>query len=77
MWEIIHGVYLVTLILISSKGWLLLLVPLVLWLNSRSSVAVDRKSAFTTQSPHVDEQGLYTYRVGNTTVYNSSPIPFW
>lgn len=60
-----------------SKGWLLLLVLLVLWLNWQSSITVDRKSAFTTQSPRADEHGLYTYRVGNTIVYSSSPIPFW
>ncbi len=61
----------------ASKGWLLLLVLLALWLNSRSSSTVDRESALTTQLPHADEQGLYAHRVGNTIVYSSSPIPFW
>jgi hypothetical protein len=61
----------------SSKGWLLLLGLVVLWLNSRSSSTVDRESALTTQLPNADEQGLYAHRVGNTIVYSSSPIPFW
>lgn len=60
----------------ASKGWLLLLVLLALWLNSRSSSTVDRESALTTQLSHADEQGLYAHRVGNTIVYSSSPIPF-
>ena len=61
----------------TSKHWVPLLVLLVLWLQSKPSITVDRKPAFTTQSPSVDEHGLYTHRVGNTTVYSSSPIPFW
>ena len=61
----------------ASKGWLLLLILVALWLNSRSSSTVDRESAFTTQLTHANEQGLYAHRVGNTIVYSSSPIPFW
>ena len=60
-----------------SKGWLLLLLLLALSLKSQPSIAVDRSSALTTQSPQVDEHGLYTFRVGDTVVYSSSPIPFW
>jgi len=63
----------------SVKGELcLLLIFLVaLWLNSKPSVTVDRRSVFTPETPQVDENGLYTFRVGNTIVYGSSPIPFW
>ncbi len=64
-------------LLLSSKGWLLPLILLVLWPKSQQSITVDRKSAFTTQPPQVDEHGLYTFRVGDTVVYSSSPIPFW
>ena len=60
-----------------SKGWLLLPLILALCLKSQPSIVVDRSSALTTQSPQVDEHGLYTFRVGNTIVYSSSPIPFW
>ena len=58
-------------------AWLPLLVILGLWLNSKRTVTVDGKSAFTTQPPQVEEPGLYTFKVGNTIVYSSSPIPFW
>ena len=61
----------------TGKGWLLLSILLALWLKSQPSITVDRKSAFTTQPPQVDEHGLYTFRVGDTVVYSSSPIPFW
>lgn len=60
-----------------SKWWLLPLFLFALWLKSRPSTAVDRSSALTTQSPQVDAYGLYSYTVGNTTVYSSSPTPFW
>lgn len=60
-----------------SKGWLLLLLLLAVWLKSRPSIAEDRSSALTTQSPQVDANGLYTHTVGNATVYSSSPTPFW
>ena len=61
----------------TDKGWLLLLFLLALWLKYRPSITVDREPTFTTQPPQVDEHGLYTFRVGNTVVYSSSPIPFW
>ena len=61
----------------TGKGWLLLLILLALWPKSQPSITVDRKSTFTTQPPQVDEHGLYTFRVGDTVVYSSSPIPFW
>ena len=61
----------------TGKGSLLLLILLALWQKSQPSITVDRKSAFTPQSPQVDEHGLYTFRVGDTVVYSSSPIPFW
>jgi len=61
----------------TGKRWLLLLILLALWLKSQPSITVDRKSTFTTQPPQVDEHGLYTFRVGNTVVFSSSPIPFW
>ena len=60
-----------------SKGWLLLLLLLAVWLKSRPSIAEDRSSVLTTQSPQVDANGLYTHTVGNTIVYSSSPTPFW
>jgi len=60
-----------------GKGWLLLLILVALWLKSQPSITVDRKSTFTTQPPQADEHGLYTFRVGDTVVYSSSPIPFW
>ena len=61
----------------TGNGWLLFLILLALWLKSQPSITVDRETAFTTQPPQVDEHGLYTFRVGNTVVYSSSPIPFW
>ncbi|MFC1915829.1 hypothetical protein ACFLW4_03960 [Chloroflexota bacterium] len=61
----------------TGKGWLLPLTLLALWPKSQPSITVDRKSVFTTQPPQVDEHGLYTFRVGDTVVYSSSPIPFW
>ena len=61
----------------TGKGLLLLMSLLALWAKSQSLIAADRKSTFTTQPPQVDEHGLYTFRVGNTVVYGSSPIPFW
>lgn len=61
----------------TGRGWLLLLILLALWLKSQPSITVDRKSTFTTHPPQADENGLYTFRVGDTVVYSSSPIPFW
>ena len=60
-----------------SIWWLLVPFLLALPLKSKPSIAVDRSSTLTTQSPQVDEHGLYTFRVGDTVVYSSSPIPFW
>lgn len=59
-----------------SKGWLLLLVLLALWLRSQPSTAASRESVSTTPLPQADAYGLYAYRVGDTTVYGSSPTPF-
>ncbi len=60
-----------------SIWWLLVPFLVALSRKSKPSIAVDRSSALPTQSPQVDEHGLYTFRVGDTVVYSSSPIPFW
>ena len=60
-----------------SRWWLLLPLLLALSVKSQPSIAVDRSSALTTQPPQVDAYGLYAHKVGNTTVYTSSPTPFW
>ena len=60
-----------------SRWWLLLPLLLALSVKSQPSIAVDCSSALTTQPPQVDAYGLYSHKVGNTTVYTSSPTPFW
>ena len=60
-----------------SRWWLLLPLLLALSVKAQSSITVDRSSALTTQPPQVDAYGLYAHTVGNSTVYSSSPTPFW
>ncbi len=59
-----------------SQGWLLLLGLLALWLRSQPSTAACGESVSTTPLPQPNADGLYAYRVGDTMVYSSSPIPF-
>ncbi len=59
-----------------SKGWLLLLILFAWWQRSKPLTAASRESVSTTPLPQPNADGLYAYRVGDTMVYSSSPIPF-
>ncbi len=61
----------------TSIWWLVAPFLLALLVKSQPSTTVNRNSTHTTQPPQVDASGLYAHKVGNTTVYTSSPTPFW